>query len=269
MDVDLLNIVHNEVQNGSFGVLCTIVRDNGSTPRGRGSSMWVRPDGSIAGTVGGGRIEYEAIRESLRMIENGVDSALWHKTLKEEDGMASGAEAEIYMETIGRCNELLVFGGGHVGRAVAEFGTLCGFKVTVWDEREEILNPDKFSFARRVVSPIEEIYESGITIHERTYVVIMTSSHELDAKVAAKVCGKPFAYCGMIGSRKKIPILRKLLGELGVGEESFDKIYHPIGFPIKAVTPNEIAVSVMAEIISVKYGAETERMRGPNRADYK
>ncbi|MDO5115456.1 MAG: XdhC/CoxI family protein [Synergistaceae bacterium] len=262
MDVGLLSRINDEVQAGKYGVLCTVTSEDGSTPRSRGASMWVRPDGTIAGTIGGGLIEYEAIQEALLLMKSGEGTRIWRKGLTEKDGMACGGSAEIYMETIGRCDELVIFGGGHVGRAVAELGAFVGFRVTVWDERPEFANDEHIPWARNIACPIDKIYEKGITLHERSYVVIMTRGHALDAEAVTVTDGMPGAYYGMIGSRSKIATLRKKLLEQGVSVAHLDRIYQPIGLPIRAETPNEIAVSVMAEIIAVKYGADIKRLRG-------
>lgn len=243
-------------------MLCTVVSEDGSTPRSRGASMWVRPDGSIAGTIGGGLIEYEAIQQARQMLREGGATRLWHKSLTERDGMACGGEADVYLETIGRCDELVIFGGGHVGRAVAELGAFTGFRVTVWDERPEFANEQNIPWARSVVCPIDKIYENGIRLHDRSFVVIMTRGHSLDAEAVRITDKMPGAYYGMIGSRSKIATVRKMLLEQGVTAEHLDRIHQPIGLPIKAETPNEIAVSIMAEIIGIKYGADVKRMRG-------
>ena len=266
MDSKLLSLVNDEVQDGGYGVLCTVINESGSTPGALSSSMWVRPDGTIAGTVGGGLIEYGAIQEALRMMKSGGRSCVWHKELGEKDGMACGGASDIYMETVGRCDELVIFGAGHVGKAVAQLGAFAGFKVTVWDEREEFANEENIPWARCVVCPIEKIYENGISFHDRSYVVIATRGHLVDAEAVAVTDGQPGAYYGMIGSRSKIATVRKMLIERGVSAEHFDRIFKPIGLPIKAETPNEIAVSIISEIIAVKYGADTERLRGETEA---
>lgn len=262
MDAELLSKVNEEVQAGGYGVLCTVTSESGSTPRSCGTSMWVRPDGTIAGTIGGGLLEHQAIQESLRMMKGGQISQMWRKSLNEKDGMACGGEADVYMEVIGRCDELVVFGAGHVGKAVSQLGAFTGFRVTVWDEREEFANDENIPWARNVVCPIDKIYENGVSFHERSYVVIMTRGHTLDAEAVAATDKQPGAYYGMIGSRSKIATVRKTLLERGVSAEHIDRIFKPIGLPIKAETPNEIAVSVMAEILAVKYGADVGRLRG-------
>ena len=268
MDLSLLKLINEETEAGGYGVLCTVTDEKGSTPRSRGSSMWVRPDGSIAGTVGGGLIEFETIQAAVEMMRCGEASKMFRKTLNESNGMACGGEAEIYLETIGLSDELVIFGGGHVGRAVAELGHFAGFSVTVWDERAEFANNENIPNARCIVCTIDEIYEHGVTLHDRSYVVIVTRGHSLDAEAVRITDGKPGAYYGMIGSRSKIAAVRKMLLARGVSEAHLDRIFQPIGLPIKAETPNEIAVSVLAEIIAVKRGGNIEKLRGKDRAKY-
>ena len=266
MNAELLSRINKEIEAGTVGALCTVVRETGSTPRSRGASMWVRPDGSIAGTIGGGLIEYEAIQKALELIKGGETSLLWHKSLTAKDGMVCGGEADVFIEVIGLADELVIFGGGHVGRATAELGAFAGFRVTVWDERPEFANAERFPQARCVVCPIDKIYENGINLHNRSYVVIMTRGHTLDSEVVRVTDGRPGAYYGMIGSRSKIAAVRASLLAEGVSAEHLDRIYKPIGLPIKAETPNEIAVSILSEIIAVKYGADIKRLRGETEA---
>lgn len=266
MNAELLKKINEEIQNGASGALCTVVRETGSTPRSRGASMWVRQDGSIAGTIGGGLIEYEAIQRALELMKSGETSTLWHKSLNAADGMVCGGEADVFIELLGLGDELVIFGAGHVGRATAELGAFAGFRVTVWDERPEFANDERIPWARNIVCPIEKVYENGLSLHNRSYVVIMTRGHALDAEAVRVTEGHPGAYYGMIGSRSKIAAVRaKLLAE-GVSAAHLDRIYQPIGLPIKAETPNEIAVSIMSEIIAVKYGADVKRLRGETAA---
>jgi xanthine dehydrogenase accessory factor len=261
MNRDLLKIIESETNEGKFGVCCTLIDQSGSTPRGMGASMWVRPDGTISGTIGGGLIEFETIKEALAMLKNGETARTWHKTLDEKGGMACGGEATVYMEVLGREDELVIFGAGHVGKAVAQAGAFAGFRVTVWDERPEFANSKNIPWARTIACPIKEIYENGIRFHNRSYVVICTRGHALDADVVRVTDKQPGAYYGLIGSRSKIATVRKMLLADGVTAEHIDRIHKPIGLPIKAETPEEIAISIMAEIIGVKYGADVDGMR--------
>ena len=266
MNRELLALINSEIEDGESGVLCTVTEESGSTPRSKGASMWVRRDGSISGTIGGGLIEFETIKKAGELLASGETVLVWRKDLTEKDGMLCGGSATIYMEVVGREDELLILGAGHVGKAVAKAGAFIGFRVTVWDEREEYANRENISCARTVACPIEEIFEKGITLHERSYVVIVTRGHALDAEAVALTDKKPGAYYGMIGSRSKIAAVRKMLLARGVSEEHLNRIHQPIGLPIKAETPEEIAVSILAEIIAVKRGGDTVGLRSNGRS---
>ncbi|MEG1799783.1 MAG: XdhC/CoxI family protein, partial [Synergistaceae bacterium] len=234
MNKELLQLINEETEQGMFGVLCIVTEESGSTPRSRGASMWVRPDGTIAGTIGGGLAEYETIGAALKLLASGEPSGTWKRSLNEEHGMACGGSISVYLEVIGREDDLLIFGAGHVGRAVAKLGAFAGFHVTVWDEREDFANQREIPCAKTICCPIEKIYENGVNLHDRSYVVIMTRGHSLDAEAAAVTDKKPGAYYGMIGSRSKIATVRKMLLEQGVTKEHLNRIHQPIGLPIKA-----------------------------------
>lgn len=261
MDRALLRLISEEVEEGGYGVLCTVTEELGSTPRSRGASMWVRPDCTISGTIGGGLLEHEAMARAQELLRSGGNSASWRMELTEAEGMACGGSASVYMEVLGREEELVVFGAGHVGAAVAKLGIFAGFQVTVWDERAEFANPDNFPGARTVACPIDEIFEKGVSLGDKSYVVIVTRGHKLDSEVVAATEGMSGAYFGMIGSRSKIAAVRRDLLAKGVSAEHLDRIRQPIGLPVKAETPEEIAVSIMAEIIAVKRGADIEALR--------
>lgn len=261
MNRELLRLIAMEVEEGAYGVLCTVTEELGSTPRSRGASMWVRHDGSISGSVGGGLLEHETIERALGLMRGGGTAESWRKELTEAEGMACGGSASVYMEVLGREEELLIFGAGHVGAAVARLGAFAGFQVTVWDEREEFANRDNIPCARTVVCPIDKIFENGISLSEKSYVVIVTRGHKLDAEAVAATDGMRGAYFGMIGSRSKIASVRKSLLARGVSEAHLDSIRQPIGLPLRAETPEEIAISIMAEIIAVKRGANLEALR--------
>lgn len=261
MNRELLKLIDAELKNGGYGVICTVTEELGSTPRNRGASMWVRPDGSISGTIGGGLLEYETIQNALELLKSGGNAATWCKELTEAEGMACGGSATVYMEAMGREEELIIFGAGHVGSAAAKLGAFVGLRVTVWDEREEFANQDNIPYARTVVCPIEKIYENGISFNEKSCVVIVTRGHKLDAEAVAITDGQPGEYFGMIGSKSKIMAVKKDLLGRGVSETHLSRIRQPIGLPIKAESPEEIAVSIIAEIIAVKRSADIEALR--------
>lgn len=226
--------------------------------------MWVRPDGSISGTVGGGPLEYAVIGKALEMLKEGSGPALHKAVLREAESAgeaACGGEAVILMEPLGREAEVVVFGAGHVGKALARAAAGAGFRVTVWDEREEYANPEALPWGKVVACPLEEAYERGIVLHGSSYAVVVTRGHALDASVVRSLEGRPLAYLGLIGSRRKIEAVRENLLRQGVSQSHLDRVFQPVGLPIGAETPEEIAVSILSEIIAVHRGADLGKLR--------
>ena len=261
MNCELLKIINSEIEQGRYGTLCIITEESGSTPRSRGASMWVRLDGTISGTIGGGIAEFEAIQEAIALMKSDQNSMMWHKSLTGHEGMVCGGKISVFMEVIGRDEELVIFGAGHTGKALAELGVYAGFNVTIWDERDDFLKGVSNPSIKKVSCPVEKIFENGMSFHDRSYVVIMTRGHELDSEVVTALQEKDCAYFGMIGSRTKIAAVRKNLLEAGVPAAHLDRIHQPVGLPIRAETPEEIAVSIMAEIIAVKRNADLDSLR--------
>lgn len=264
MDRELLQKINQEVEAGAPGVLCTVVSVAGSTPQEVGATMWVRRDGSIAGTVGGGILEHQTIQEALKLLASGGDNVLMESDLNAgEAGMICGGLMKVFLQVVGREERLIMFGGGHVGKEVARMASLLGLRVVVWDEREEFANSENLPFCEAVACPLDELFDHVRCPDSSTSIVIGTRGHALDAEVVRLLDGATAAYIGMLGSRKKIRAVReKLIGQ-GVSAEHMDRIFQPIGIPIKAQTPQEIAVSILAEIVAVRRGAEVAQLRVP------
>ncbi|QTX32677.1 XdhC family protein [Aminithiophilus ramosus] len=262
---NVFEAIHEALQAGDQGVLCTLVEEAGSTPRSRGARMWVRPDGSIVGTVGGGVLEHRVIARALEMIASREEVSYFKESLEGDpafgDEAICGGAAGVFMEYIGQQKKVVIFGGGHVGRALALVAVASGFGAVVWDERDEFANAERFPGAVVHCCPLEGAFDGRIAFDEATFVVIVTRGHVLDGDVARLLEGKKAAYRGMIGSRKKASALKKALLAEGVGSAYLDSIFSPIGLPINAETPEEIALSVMAEIVAVDRGADVKGLR--------
>ena len=284
MDTDLLHYVTADTADGITGVLCTIIEAHGSSPREAGTSMWVTLE-AVRGTVGGGISEHEVIKKAREMLKTGDATCIIKKNLTAEEGLACGGSIQVYLEKIGNDPELFIFGGGHVGRALAKIASFIGFRVTVWDDRADCITEELFPTARRLCCPLGQLFlkekaesvqnnktahdnspscgiaasqeavpasHTVLQFHENVYCVAVTRGHRCDADVLRYLYGKKLAYIGMIGSFEKNAAVVKLLADEGIGKEYLDSIYKPIGLPIKAETPEEIAVSIAAELIAVR-----------------
>ena len=252
MNAELLNKINQEVQNGGFGAICTVIDESGSTPRSRGASMWVRPDGTIAGTIGGGLIEYEAIQQALELMKSGETSRLWHKSLTAADGMVCGGKASVFIEVVGLGDELVIFGAGHCARALAPLLASVGFRVTVFDDREALADTALFPQAERVICGALERIADRLTLTRDDYVVSMTSTHASDLCVMRQVLAAERAYVGMLGGQGKRAFVAGKLREAGIPQARIDGMRTPVGLDIRAVTPEEIAVSIAAEMVLVR-----------------
>lgn len=231
-------------------VLCTVISTKGSVPGKTGAKMIVMPDGSIYGTIGGGNIEFQAIEYCKQLFSNPA-SITKKYNLDIDLNMACGGTMEIFFETHISNFSLYIFGAGHVGRAVAKYATDFNFKITFIDNRPDIFN-DLDSKFNTIIDDYEQAIEK-LTFTERTFSLIVTHKHLFDESILRKLISKPFTYLGMIGSRKKVAEIRKKLNDEGiVTTELIDKVDMPVGIRINSVTPEEIAISILAKLIDVK-----------------
>jgi len=239
------------ISQNKEAVLCIITATTGSSPRKAGSKMIVFPDRKISGTIGGGSIEFQAISDAIGVLKSGVPLKKTFK-LEEDLSMQCGGTVDVYFEPIKSSLVLYIFGAGHIGRVVARYATDFGFRVTIFDQREEIFK--EFDSA-----PYHCVYEefyaaiekSGFT--ENTFCVIVTPKHEYDEGIVKVLVRKPFAYLGMIGSQTKVAVVKKnMLENDGFTQEEIDRIDMPIGIKFNAETPEEIAISIIAKLIDVK-----------------
>ena len=249
--------IHEEIarmhREGEIGVVATVVSTGGSTPRGAGAKMIVYGDGRTVGSVGGGAIESETIEKARELLGTG-DPVLLSFDLESDTGMVCGGRMDIFLEPVAAGSEVLVIGGGHVGRAVASAAKNAGFRVTVVDDRADIVTEELLPLADRRMVGGPELLGSSLRPSESTYVVVVTRGHRFDKEwVEAFVSDWPL-YLGMIGSAEKVARTFAQMRDSGVPESTLSRIHAPIGIDIGAETPEEIAVSVMAEIIAVSHG---------------
>ena len=235
----------------------TVVRANGSTPQRAGAKMLVFADGRTVGTIGGGCYENEACLKAREVIESGRQ-ALLHFELNDdfaqENGLICGGQMDVHVDPLEPAPSLYIIGAGHVGWHLARLMTELDYRVHVVDDREKFANRERFPEAREiVVEPIAD-WLHRTEIPSSAYVVVVTRGHQGDLEAMRALAARDLKYLGLIGSRAKVARIRKLLIEEGMPPECLDRVHSPIGLEIGAVTPAEIAVSILAELIAVRRG---------------
>ncbi|SPD74115.1 conserved hypothetical protein [uncultured Desulfobacterium sp.] len=253
--VDVFEEIVRIRSEGDSAALVTVTSVKGSAPRAEGSKMLVRSDGSILGSIGGGSVEARVCLEALKVIQGGQPVML-HYDLTGKDaaegGMICGGTMEIFIEPIVTDPVLYIFGAGHVSFAISKIGKIVGFKVVVIDDREEFANPERFPEADETIALDFDKVFSRLKINKLSYIVIVTRGHLLDEKALEWALKTDAGYIGMIGSQKKNQTVMSHLESKGISKERLNSVYAPIGLDIHAETPEEIAVSIIAEIISVR-----------------
>lgn len=243
-------------ENHEPGVLCTIIHSQGSTPRHAGSKMLVHADGSITGSIGGGELESRVIKAALDSIHDGQPRRLDFSMNDpgQGDPGVCGGQVEIYMEPIEPKPTLVVVGAGHVGRAVAHLAHWLDFRVVVSDDRPEFCDQEVIPEADEFFpGPFEELSDQ-LKITPWTYIVLTTRSVDIDVPGLPKILDSTAAYIGVIGSKRRWETTRSQLEDAGVSQEKMDRVQSPMGIKIHAETPEEIAISIMAEIIRLRRG---------------
>jgi xanthine dehydrogenase accessory factor len=239
------------IQGHQPAALCIVIDTRGSTPRKQGAKMIVYSDGSIFGSIGGGSIEMEVAGIAVKQIQLGKPAKITFN-LEEELGMHCGGTMEVYIEPLIAEQKLLIFGAGHVGKALAGFARDLDFSVTLIDPREEIFRDENLSGFNMLNKDYFRAIEE-VTFDENTYIVIVTPQHISDENILAVSARKPHLYLGMIGSSRKVDTLKKrFMAENILSPEELEKIDMPIGINIKAETPQEIAISILAKLIEIR-----------------
>jgi len=241
---------------GEESALVTLTSAHGSTPREQGAKMLVRRDGSIIGTIGGGRIEDLVIKKSLEVIKKGKPERLSYSLKEgEETGMVCGGDVEVFVEPILPSPTLFIFGGGHIALCLAKMAKMASFKIVVIDDRTEFANPERFPEAEQtLVADFAQAF-SQLGIDESSYIVIVTYAHTGDEVTLEGALKTRAKYIGMIGSRSKNELVYSHLRDKGISQELLDRVHAPIGLEINARTPEEIAVSILAQLIKVRRSA--------------
>lgn len=244
--------------HGRSGALCTVVRTKGSTPRKEGSKMLVYPGGEIVGTVGGGEMESRVIRGALDVLASGIPQILKYDLFdpEQDDPGVCGGSLEVFVEPIQSPLVLLVIGGGHVGREVARLADWLGYRVILSDDREEFCRPEAVPEAHQYLCCEVEDLPSRMEFNDRTAVVMATRNMGIDTRGLPGLLEYDLSYLGVISSRRRWRLTEEKLLEAGIPESVLAQIRAPIGLDINAETPEEIALSIMAEVVMVQRGGK-------------
>jgi len=261
MESNIFEEMYNRQKAGQPFALATIIKTSGASPRKAGAKMLVFPDGTIAGTIGGGNFEKLVIDDCLLLLESSTNHLLKTYTFAKAGagatGMSCGGEADVFMEVNVKPRKLIIFGAGHIGRELVRLAAGSGFLISVIDDRPEILSG--YDRSTTVVRTDSEYQEPFPVLDLDCYVVIVTRSHNVDRLILERVLKHKCAYIGMIGSKAKIAKLFAALEESGIDRAQLEQVYAPIGLNIKGEGPYEIAVSIMAELIAAKNGITRSR----------
>jgi len=242
---------------GQPALVATVIAGPAGADALTGRKMLVRADGSGLGALDGGALDAAVRTEAPEAFRrHGVDTIYMApdgRRLSRQEG-AAGACFQVMLEVHERPATLVVVGGGHVGKALSVIGDLCGFSVTVIDDRPEYANAERFPEADQVIRGRFDEVLRDLPVDRSTYIVCVTRGHKHDETSLRRVVGKPAAYIGMIGSRRRVGAVLQHLVEEGADPEAVARVHTPIGLDIGAETPEEIAVAIMAEVIQVRRG---------------
>ncbi len=236
----------------------TIIEEKGSSPRGIGSNMIVTAEGLVTGSIGGGAIEFKAIKDAIDAIKN-KKSCTINYPLEKLD-MTCGGEVTIFIQVYPRKKEVLIVGGGHICRALLPLFNTLDYKTVVIDQREAIFDDNVFSNSRCISSDILEGLAS-INYHKDLYIVIVTHGHEFDEATLGYVITKSHAYVGMIGSKNKIKHCYENLINKGFNKNLLNDVYAPIGLTLGGETPEDIALSIVSEIHAISNKQKIDHYR--------
>lgn len=238
-------------KTGEAAVLCTVVDARGSTPRHEGTKMLVYPDGSFIGTVGGGEIENQVKQEAQEALKDRKTRLLKYTLVdpKRGDVGICGGQMEVYVEPIIPKMTLVVIGAGHVGRQVVFLAHWLGYRVIVVDDRPEFATPESMPDADEYITADMADLPDQITINEFTSIVATTRGGDVDIAGLGPLLDTDAGYIGVIGSRRRWEFTKKGLIAKGVDPEKFKRVHSPIGLELQAETPEEIAVSIIAEVM--------------------
>jgi xanthine dehydrogenase accessory factor len=262
MNREVFAAVAAALERGEAAALVTIVSTTGSTPQRVGAKMLVFDDGRIVGTIGGGCYENDAFGKAREAIHSRRPQLVHYELdddFAQETGLICGGQMDVYIEPIEPSPELFVIGAGHVGLHLARLAHEVGFRVHVVDDREKFANAERFPSAVEIVVEDIPAWIARANLPPHAYAVIVTRGHTNDLEALRALAPRELRYLGLIGSRAKVARIYEALVDDQMAPDALARVHAPIGLDIGAVTPQEIAVSILAELIAVKHGKHDPR----------
>jgi len=256
-DLDLLNQAARLLQARTPITLCTVVEKRGSGPRDVGAKMLVTGDGKNYGTIGGGNVEQALIKECRKAIEDGKSKTITFSLNKRskdggvETGMICGGELTVLADVIMPAQRMIIVGAGHIAVPLARLASVLGFDVVVVDDEQKKANKDLFPTVQTMLAGEYSQVLNDFPMDQRDAVVIAHGDPEHDYAALKSAIGKKPAYLGLLGSKTKAKLVSDRLRSDGISEEEIKMLHVPIGLEIGAQTPEEIGISILAEIISL------------------
>ena len=254
--------------SGASAALCTVIKSSGSVPRHSTSKMLVFADGKFVGTVGGGAMEQRTIEEAKAVARSGQSKIVEYNLVdpKQGDPGVCGGTVEIFIEPINPPPAVIIIGAGHVGKATAHLAKWLGFRVVVMDDRAEFVTPDWIPDADDYLPGAVLDQLSNARLNAQSYIVAVTRGYNIDVGILPTLLDYDVAYIGVIGSRRRWTQALRELREKGMAEEKLARVHAPIGLELNAETPEEIAVSIMAEIVMLRNGGTGKSMKMTNES---
>jgi xanthine dehydrogenase accessory factor len=260
--------IHEEIikakEEGEIAALATVVATKGSTPRSIGAKMLVKEDGTIIGSIGGGCVEAEVWQSAMKTIKEKTPKLIDYDLTGREDspeGLICGGIMQVFVEPIIPEPVVYILGAGHIGFAVSRIAAIAGFRVVVIDDRPAYASKERFPDAAELHVGQPEEMITQLKINKVSYLVIACRGHMEDQRTLKEALKTPACYTSMIGSKKKVKTIFENLRNEGVTQDDLNRVHAPIGLPIAAETPEDIAISIMAEIVDI-------RRRKPGKEDH-
>ena len=246
---------------GRRGALATITNVRGSIPSFESAKMLVRDDGTIVGTIGGGCVEAEVWQAAKEVMQSEKPRTMTfdlNQNPKHDTGLVCGGTLEIFIEPVLPVPQLLLFGAGHVAHSIYRAARLAGFDVTIVDDRDAYANRERYPDAKEIVAADYDEAVKQLATTESSFMVVVTRGHKDDMRILRWAVNVPHQYLGMIGSERKFISVQKELEAEGISAESLRNVYSPVGLDIGAITPEEIGIAVVAEMIALRRKSAAE-----------